>query len=256
MACVLHGMARIPADVPVARSLSSPGALAGQGGGCEIKEPSSIQKVRGVEQSARRSTQRRLRDVQVPPRRINLLPYPCSECSSTGSDFPKVSNSQKSPQVVRGLLLNDITYAHENTPGVCVLKQMSSPTFRDFEDPNCLIRLNAATEALRRAEEADMRARRRAFRPPSPAGSSLGDPCEVLTKAMHKTVGKPSMTRPMRGNDKDKQTKYFLAPDSFFSSEHRSRFYWRETDELTKKELKMHVFPSFCERAFPRPLPK
>jgi len=173
------------------------------------------------------------------------LPYAYSEASSDGSRWAKAYEDKANSLLARGLLSNDLSYAHANTPGVCVLKQMSLPQI-----PRCggyEQRTEDLGRALRKAEEEDARASAAyaayaARGPPSRAGSEAGLDGEVLPKQQKKTIGKPSICR-AADESMEALRKHLTADDSYFTSEYRSKMWWKNVMSSQRHELKEHVRP-------------
>jgi len=177
----------------------------------------------------------------------NPLPYPASEASSRGSKWHQKFLSEAPPGLfARGLLANDISRATEKSAGVCVLRPMSLPPVAPFEASDMAMRLHATKKNLRRRVK-EHAAASRAFQegPSSPGGSSRGSQGEMLPKQQRLTIGRPSLCRKLPGdiNSDERRTRYALANDSYFASEHRVNFWWKGISDDLTKEIKAHVRP-------------
>jgi len=140
----------------------------------------------------------------------------------------------------RGVLTNDITYAHENTPGVCVMRQMSLPDVPAAAGME--FRVREVSKALRKAKEDDLAARAAfAARRQASSGAALAGSPEVLPIQQQRTAGKPAMCKPM--DSPAGLTELMHAEDSYFTSEQRSNYWWKMVYPEQKHELKEHVRP-------------
>lgn len=174
--------------------------------------------------------------------------YACSEVSSEGSKWKKALQPKDGPKSMAqlGYLKNDLSYAHANTPGVCITRVMSLPNIPPPAQQEALVKF--LKKDIRRKESEDKRARK-AFavqkellaNPPADGGDA-GVSSEVLPKHQRKTAGKPAICRPMAATH-EAMAKMMNAEDSHFTSEYRSHGWWKTTIEGQKKELKEHVRP-------------
>lgn len=124
------------------------------------------------------------------------------------------------------------------------MRQMSLPNLPPNDDAALAIRSRQTELALQRAHELDARCRENFLRPGSPANSASGGSGEVLPKQQRFTAGRPSLCRPIPEDmPADKRKAYFLADDSLNASEHRAKYWWKESPQFQKKELKKHVRP-------------
>eukprot|EP00928_Gymnodinium_smaydae_P082971 TRINITY_DN66239_c0_g1_i1.p1 TRINITY_DN66239_c0_g1~~TRINITY_DN66239_c0_g1_i1.p1 ORF type:complete len:355 (-),score=51.45 TRINITY_DN66239_c0_g1_i1:59-1123(-) len=179
------------------------------------------------------------------PRTGDWVPYPCSEARSETSEWKKQFVADAPPGLyARGLLANDITYAHASTPGVCTLREMTYPTIGE-NDEGLQTRVDNLNQRLKRQQ--DMIAEQRAAmdRPPSVGGSSQGQPCEMLPRCQARTSGRAALCRPLPADlhSSDKRGRYALAEDSLTTSEHRSNFWWKDCTSEQREELKQFGRP-------------
>lgn len=174
------------------------------------------------------------------------VPYPCSEANSETSEWKKKFVAEAPPGLyARGLLANDITYAHASTPGVCTVREMTYPTICE-NDAGLQLRVDNLDRRLRKAQEMVAKQRSSAERPPSSAGgSSQGAPCELLPRCQARTVGRASLCRPLPADvhKSDKRGRYALAQDSLTTSEHRSNFWWKDCTSEQREEIKQFGRP-------------
>lgn len=269
MACLLHGLQRTKGPVPLpgtaarqkrAGSRERQKSLSAQGQQI-MSSPSlgsaALLDAQGGAVQQRKSRKRREQSVPqlddmkaLEARALQPLPYACSEVMSVRSLDIADSFIDRKPgeEFKRGLLRNDLTYAHNNTPGVCVMKDQKLPAISCGSAADT--RVKAVTAALQQAIATDAKARERHARPPSPGGSSQGDGGEMLFKQMRMSAGKPSLTRRIPEGDEEKLNKHYNAPDSMFASEQRAQFWWKNLPEIQKHELKKNVFPTHTGKAF------
>jgi hypothetical protein len=175
--------------------------------------------------------------------------YCCSEVYSEGSAWKKdlLKDSGQKSMAAKGILKNDITYAHANTPGVCVLRTMSLPNIPPPAQQENVVKF--LKRSIGRKEREDARASK-AFaaqkalmsQPVKPDCPEAGDQSEVLPRHQRLTAGKPAICKPLKPN-REAVAKMFNAADSHFTSEYRSNGFWKEVMENQKHELKEHVRP-------------
>jgi len=168
--------------------------------------------------------------------------YAVSEVSSDGSKWKAalLKDATKQGLAAKGLLKNDITYAHANTPAVCVTRTMSLPQVPPPAGQEAICKF--LKKSISRCEKEDRRARK-AFAegqtlretPSADQGSS-----EVLPKQMRKTAGKPAITRPIAPTG-EAMASMMNAEDSHFTTEYRSNGWWKTVGDM--RELKEHVRP-------------
>jgi len=176
--------------------------------------------------------------------------YACSEVSSDGSKWKKALQKNEG-LASRGLLANDLTYANNCTPGVCVLRQQSLPVIPPPAGQEA--RVKFLKKAILHNEKVDARARRafvetkkmlaKAAAGPAVEGGDAGASSEVLPKHQRLTAGKPAICRPIPQGSREAISKMMNAEDSHFTSEYRCHGWWKMVAESQKHELKEHVRP-------------
>jgi len=174
--------------------------------------------------------------------------YCCSEVFSEGSAWKKemMNDSEKKPKDGKSLLLkNDITYAHINTPGVCVLRTMSLPNIPPPAAQESIVRF--LKRSIGRKEREDARASKafavqKALLSKGQGGGEGAASSEILPKHQTNTAGKPAICRPI-DESREAVAKMFNAEDSHFTSEYRSKGWWKQLPDKQKRELKEHVAP-------------
>lgn len=174
--------------------------------------------------------------------------YACSEVLSEGSAWKKemLQNSGQKSMASKGLLKNDITYAHANTAGVCVLRTMSLPNIPPPAQQEGVVKF--LKREVGRKEREDARASR-AFAAQkallAQAGQGGGEGAvssEVLPKHQRRTSGKPAICRRI-DTSREAVAKMFNAEDSHFTSEYRAHGWWKQLSDTQKREMKEHVRP-------------
>mmetsp|Transcript_12496 Transcript_12496/g.44180 ORF Transcript_12496/g.44180 Transcript_12496/m.44180 type:complete len:285 (+) Transcript_12496:92-946(+) len=169
----------------------------------------------------------------------DALPYACSEVSSVASGWRHESKLEPGASLLsKGLLTNDITYAHETTPGVCVMKQMTLPAVPPASGQE--FRVREVTKQLRKTREEDARARA-AFKAHREQLVNAGAASEVLPIHQQKTAGKPALCKPMDSPAALRELMH--AEDSYFTSEYRANNWWKMVFPSQRKDLKEHVRP-------------
>jgi len=187
------------------------------------------------------------------PKGESRVPYPYSEVGSDTSEWKKHYVRIAPPGLSsRGLIMNDLTYAHSMTPGVCVQRIMALPKVAHANDPDAEIRIQHVDNMRRRCEKVEAKRKERNARPVSPGGSSQGATCEVLPKAQHRTRGRASICKPLPADltTSDQRKRYSLAPDSLCTSEHRSSFWWKGRTEEQMDEIKQFGQPRDANTEF------
>lgn len=170
----------------------------------------------------------------------DFLPYPCSEVSSVASGWrAEVQLQAGGSLLAKGLTTNDISRAHENTPGVCVLRHLDLPNVPPAAGQE--FRVREVTKQLNKVRAEDARARA-AFRAQmaQPAGNQ-GLSSEVLPVQQRRTVGKPALCKPMESPAELGELLH--SQDSYFTSEYRANNWWKTVFPSQRKELKEHVRP-------------
>lgn len=194
-----------------------------------------------------------LRPVKPKPKLGTFRQYECSEASSDGTKWKKGLTLPEGmiSMAAKGYLKNDLSYAHANTPGVCIQRVMSLPNIPPPAAQEAIVKF--LKKSIDRKEREDSKARK-AFEiqkhklaQAAIAGADAqrddgGVSSEVLPKHQRMTAGKPAICRP---NDESREAmaKMMHAEDSHFTSEYRSNGWWKTTLEGQKKELKEHVRP-------------
>lgn len=175
----------------------------------------------------------------------NWRQYACSEVSSDGSKWKKALHKPDATSLsAKGVLANDISYAHATTPGVCVLKVMSLPKVPPAAGQEFIV--DSLKRSIRRMERKDIRARRahedhkKFLAHPEKHGGDVGSASEVLPKQQRMSAGKPKICRPIDGTH-EAVKEMFEAEDSHFTSEYRANGFWKATQNM--QELKEHVRP-------------
>merc|ERR1712217_243383 len=144
-----------------------------------------------------------------------------------------------------GVLKNDLYYAHANTPGVCIVRQMSLPVVPPPAEQEGRVRY--ARKSIRRCQREDARARK-AFEVQKSRLAMAGEEGteglsnEVLPRHQRLTAGKPALCRPI-AQTREAMAKTFMAEDSYFVSEYRHNMWWKNVMEGQKREIKEHVRP-------------
>merc|ERR1712232_509993 len=180
------------------------------------------------------------------PSKSDFAPYDTTDVVSEASNWKKHYQSLAPPGLYSmGLQVNDITYAHQNTPGVCVLREMKLPAVQAVEQSPFQVRIDHVNRELSSVQARDAKCRAAFARPSSPGGSSQGMPGEVLPRQQHLTAGRASICRPLPADvtTTDQRKRYSLAQDSLTTSEQRSNFWWKGTTENRMKEIKQFVRP-------------
>jgi len=145
-----------------------------------------------------------------------------------------------------GMLKNDISYAHANTPGVCVMRQMSLPKVPPAAQQEFVVKF--LKRSIRRNEKEDARCKKEfqelkaKLAKPARDGGGAGASSELLPKHQAKTAGKPAICRPIPAT-REAMAEMMNAEDSHFTSEYRSHGWWKTVPESQKHELKEHVRP-------------
>eukprot|EP00929_Paragymnodinium_shiwhaense_P092981 TRINITY_DN5301_c0_g2_i1.p1 TRINITY_DN5301_c0_g2~~TRINITY_DN5301_c0_g2_i1.p1 ORF type:complete len:391 (+),score=88.73 TRINITY_DN5301_c0_g2_i1:133-1305(+) len=176
------------------------------------------------------------------------LPYKYDEVDDGASTWAKAFVRDAPPGLyTRGLLANDITYANNSMPGVCVMRQMKLPTVADVTESPFQVRMDHVDGQLRNVEAWEKKRKAANARPPSPGGSSQGASGEVLPKHQMMTCGKPSLCRPipkdaLRPGHKQRG-RYATSKDSLMTSEYRSNSWWKPVTDAQKHEIKQFVRP-------------
>jgi hypothetical protein len=170
--------------------------------------------------------------------------YKCSEASSHGSKWKK-ELGPCSGLASKGLLNNDISYANNYTPGVCVMRQQSLPVIPPPAGQEARVRY--LKKEIRKCEKQDAKARKnfedeKAFRERAKHDPSAGSSSEVLPKHQRLTAGKPAICMSMPPTHEAMATM-MRAEDSHFTSEYRRNGWWKMVPDDHKHELKEHVRP-------------
>jgi len=174
--------------------------------------------------------------------------YRCDEVSSEGSKWKRSLPQEEGRKSLAqmGILVNDISYAHANTPGVCVLRAMSLPNVPPASQQEATVKF--LKKSIRLSEKQDAKDRKayevkKALLAKRGAdGGDAGISSEVLPKHQRKTAGKPAICRPIPPTH-EAMAQMMNAEDSHFTSEYRRNGWWKALNELQKKELKEHVRP-------------
>lgn len=177
--------------------------------------------------------------------------YKCSEVSSHGSkwkaDLLKKETEARGEQTLssKGILKNDITYAHANTPAVCVMRTMSLPVVPPLQNQEATAKYIKHVIKRNQKEDArmqrDFAANKKATEGKADIdGGQAGGSSEMLPRHQRLSVGKPAMCRPMSLTQKD-LAEMMNAEDSHFTSEYRSNGWWKV--HPNRQELKEHVRP-------------
>jgi hypothetical protein len=186
------------------------------------------------------------RDKTAKAPRSEFVPYDTSDVMSVASGWKKHYAAIAPPGLfAMGLLVNDISNAHHNTPGVCTLRPMNLPAVQSVEKSPFQARVDHVNRELASVEARDAKCRAAFARPTSPGGSSQGVPGEMLPRQQHLTSGRPALCRPLPADvtTTDQRGRYSVAQDSLTTSEHRSNFWWKGTTQERMKEIKQFVRP-------------
>lgn len=174
------------------------------------------------------------------------LPYPHSVVAIEMEPWAKEFVADAPPGLsTKGLLSNDLTYANNTMPGVCVVRQLKVPEVADANCAEFQVRIDHMDRSL--AKNLDWENKRKTMfaRAPSVGGSSQGGDCEVLPKQQMMTCGRASLCRPLPTDlhNSDKRGRYALADDSMCTSEHRTNFWWKPITDDQRGFVKQFVRP-------------
>jgi len=187
------------------------------------------------------------------------MPYAVSEASGATERGARWLNcyieeeDSKGPLLgaaARGLIKQDMLTTNEHTHGCCVYRRLELPmiseTGPDHGEAAIIKNVDAQLKALKEHEEARLRALIQTPTPSQASSGAAGESGEFLPRHQQLSTGKPKICRRIPPGPDGYVTLSLdaaCADDSIITSEHRSKFWWKDNPNWQKKELQKHVRP-------------